>query len=764
MPASPRFLIGYGERLTEPVPPPLGGGAAPPPYEPWQARTRLAPQFVEASDAAQQLPVAACPDDRVVSVMTLHPSFVAKSSFPARLLRAAGFESVGSRPRHVTPELNMHQTSDSDGNRMYEARAGTKQRPTTELFLESTRTDLRTWARHLQDEREMLEPHEEDIVIVEQYRMPSSAERSRLPDRLPDEVPLEIVLHAAGGTRYGFVLEAFEAFAHALGVDVDLDRRLDVGGLCFVPTLAPASQVESLAQFSFLRVVRPMPRLRFLEPVDTVPRVVRDVEISLPDSLPLDSDLRVAVFDGGVEANSSLRAWVTGRDVPDMGNPIPEYVDHGMGVTSALLFGSVSPDSRIPVPYAHVDHYRVLDDKSGGDPYELYDVIRRIESVLTQSDYAFINLSIGPSLPVEDDEVHSWSAFLDAHLADGRTLATVAVGNNGSLDRPSGNARIQVPSDAVNALSVGAASSQRENWARAPYSALGPGRTPGFVKPDLLAFGGIPAEPFLTVAADESVVALHGTSFASPAALRAALGVRSMFGDRLDPLALKALLIHTAEQLDDHDSHEHGWGRVCTELESIVMCGDGIARVVYQGSLTPAKYLRAQLPVPSGSLKGNVTITATLTFATAVEPEQPSNYTRSGVEVVFRPDMARFSSPDSTLAQTSSFFSQRQFSSDTKLRADAHKWDTVLHETVTKRGSSLNGPVFDIHYNARIGGHDGTAQAPKIRYAMVITVESRRTPDLHDQVLRAYATQLEALVPRFDVPLRVQASRPEPRV
>ena len=98
---------------------------------------------------------------------------------------------------------------------------------------------------------------------------------------------------------------------------------------------------------------------------------------------------------------------VTGRDAPGLGNPTDEYLDHGLNVTSALLFGSVDPDSEAPVPFAHVDHFRVIDDKSGKDPFELYDVIRRIESILNQRDYSFVNLSIGPSLPIEDDEVHS---------------------------------------------------------------------------------------------------------------------------------------------------------------------------------------------------------------------------------------------------------------------------------------------------------------------------------------------------------------------
>ena len=135
MPGEPRFLIGFGERLTEPVPPPGGGGKAPPPYETAHARERLRPQFRDASQRANALPRYACPDDRIVSILTLHPSYVAKSYFPEPFLRAAGFESIGSRPTHLVPERNMHSFKGPDGKQQFEARPGIEERPTTELFV-----------------------------------------------------------------------------------------------------------------------------------------------------------------------------------------------------------------------------------------------------------------------------------------------------------------------------------------------------------------------------------------------------------------------------------------------------------------------------------------------------------------------------------------------------------------------------------------------------------------------------------------------------
>lgn len=748
----PRFLIGNGERLTETVKLASSGGGLPPPYGLSEARTRLAPQLRQASAAARRLPAAACPNDRVVSLMTMHPSFVSKSKFPAQLLRSGRLRAVGSRPRRITPSITVHSHIDKRGKRIHEWRPGSEERHTIEFFVESTRSDLRDWAQHLHDETEALKRDERDIGIVEQFRMPSTADRSRLPSDLPDEVPLEVVLHAAGdAAHYGFVLDAFDAYANTLDAEPDMDRRLAVGRLCFVPVLAPVSRLEDLARFSFLRVVRPMPRLHVPDPASEVLRSVQSMHQRLQDTLPLDPDLRAAVFDGGVRNTSILRPWVTPRTTPNLGKPVIDFVDHGTSVTSALLFGPMDPDSDLPIPYSYVDHYRVLDDKTQ-DPFELYDVLRRIETILTQNDYEFVNLSLGPTLPIEDDEVHSWTAFLDTHLSDGQTLMAVAVGNNGHLDRPSGNARIQVPSDAVNALSVGAASSQSTNWDRTSRSAIGPGRTPVSTKPDVLAFGGDSSELFVFISADNGLAGGVGTSLASPSALRTALGIRALFGKRLSSLALKALLIHTATPHDPHDPDEHGWGRILSDIEQIVVCGDGVARVVYQGTLTPAQYLRAQLPIPSTTLPGKVAITATIAYATQVEPEQPSDYTRSGLALVFRPHAGRFQGPGSRVADSSPFFKKGPTAVAT-MRSGAYEWETVRHGTRSMLGSSLHDPVFDIHYNARFGGHDGTSQAQRLRYAMVITVESRRTPDLYDEVLRTYPNRLTALQPRLGISL-----------
>lgn len=394
--------------------------------------------------------------------------------------------------------------------------------------------------------------------------------------------------------------------------------------------------LPEIGKFAFLRTAREMPSLRPLQPIIRSSPKTRPFRAELPKQGPLDKQLRAAVFDGGIPANAALKPFAGRFEPSGIGAAVDEYVDHGTAVTSAALFGPLAKGEPVPRPYGLVDHYRVLDDKSEKDPYELYDALNTIRSVLQSRKYSFVNLSVGPALPVEDFDVHAWTAVLDELFADGETLTTVAVGNNGEEDWGSGNARVQVPSDSVNSLAIGSASSKTKTWSRASYSCIGPGRSPGLIKPDLVAFGGCDDEPFYAFDQTLGIAVPHcGTSFASPYALRMGMGIRAHFGTLLSTLAIKALLVHCTEPAKKIPAQEIGWGRLPERLEDFVVCPDGVARVVYQGELTPAQYLRTPIPLPTGPLQGMVSIAATFCFACETDPQDPSNYTRGGLDITF---------------------------------------------------------------------------------------------------------------------------------
>ncbi len=386
----------------------------------------------------------------------------------------------------------------------------------------------------------------------------------------------------------------------------------------------------------------------------------------------------------------------------------------------------------------------MLDEQDGKDPFELYDVLGRIKAILSQNHYDFINLSIGPAVCIEDEDIHPWTAVLDSLLSNGQTLLTIAAGNNGDVPDEC-DRRVQVPSDCVNALAVGAADSTKAGWGRAPYSAVGPGRAPGLVKPDLLDFGGSPTEPFLVTDVNQldGVAATQGTSFAAPCLLRRAIGLRATYGEDLSPLVIKALLVHTADPGDQRRA-EVGWGRVVPDMDSVMVCGDGEVRVIYQGRLEPGKYLRARIPLPPEELKGKVEIKATAVFATETDPEDPSNYSRAGLDIVFRPHCERFRD-DAVDPVSRPFFRKSDFDTEATLRTDAHKWETALNSSDRMFGRSLKRPVFDIHYNARSNG-GGATDPESIPYAFVVTVRSHATANLYEQVAAEF-NQLRAVNP-----------------
>jgi len=738
------FLIGYGERLASDMAAPVAGAPKKHPYTFAEARQRLAPKVKDTAKALDELPNDVCPRDQAVVLVTLHPTYLAKSYYPAELLKTYGLETIGSRAREVSPDK------------------WTKQKPpesavTSELLVAGTRRHFRALAAGIDRLNEAAEGAN-DLIKIEDFRVQPTEEKLK-PFRTKEHEPLlEVVLHAHPVREDAFILDGFEAYLEKFGIKLNLDkRRFFAEGLCFLPLRVSRDVAAEVVKYSFLRLAREMPRLRQFRPVARATPGFAPFACRLPKEEAIDSELRVAVFDGGVKADALLDLWVSLKNTKNIGAPVPEFQNHGTAVTSALLFGPLQDGVIAERPYAKVDHYRVLDAATmKDDQQELYSVLERIQDVLeSRPKYDFINLSLGPDLPIEDNDVHAWTAVLDQLFSDGLTLPAIAVGNSGELDWDSGNARIQTPADCVNALSVGGCDRMGSGWKRAPYSSIGPGRSPGIMKPDGLAFGGSSREPYWVLSAEKpgSAMPITGTSFAAPTALRTAIGVKAHFGKLLTPLATKALLLHRADN-GGHDKTEVGWGRIPQDLNEIVITDEYAAHIVYQGELRLASWVRMQIPIPTDPMSGMVDITATFCFATPTDPQDPLNYTRSGLEVRFRPHDQKRKDPGQLHPDSSFFFRAKDVSvEEADLRADAHKWETTLHKNRAMRASGLRNPVFDVHYNARIGGRNAVS-ADKIPYALVITIESKKTRNLYDRILQRYPTILEPLRPVVEIPVR----------
>lgn len=315
-------------------------------------------------------------------------------------------------------------------------------------------------------------------------------------------------------------------------------------------------------------------------------------------------------------------------------------------------------------------------------------------------------------------------------------------------------ARIQPPSDCVNALGVGACDSRSGEWKRASYSCIGPGRCPGFVKPDIVAFGGSYKEPFWVLDSTNigTATAQQGTSFAAPNALRVGIAARAHFGPILSPLAIKALLIHRAQDRG-FSREEIGWGNIPTDIAGLMICDDDAIHILYQDELKPKKWIRAPIPLPD-TLEGNVTIAATICYATKTDPQDPINYTRSGIEVTFRPNDQKFKEMDQYHPNSKTLFGKGVYgATEQELRAESHKWETVMHVSKTMRSSSLSNPVLDIHYLTRAKGRE-VKSSDKMPFALVVTIKAPRTKDIYNKTLVRHRV-LQQLRPVIKIPITV---------
>ncbi|MDY6975716.1 MAG: S8 family peptidase [Pseudomonadota bacterium] len=727
------YLIGKAEELAKITPPPKMDPQSRDLYTIDEVVGRLKPQLEQVNQEFSDLDGRLCPRGYAVAKMTLHPSFIAKGHFPKQLLRDMGVRSIGSKATEVKPDKWMRK-------------GAPEKSPSTSLFIAGKIENFLDFEKKLRGFTKESYAAQDLMKVWSFDSIPAAAKLKENSSSIPGyfEVGVQFI---PGGTSE-FIKQSFIAYAHSLEFDIRDDLSLEVSNLWFIPVIGNPDKAVELARHSFVRVVRPMAPLRSFRPL--VRSLPGSSKAKLPSAPPLASDVRVAILDGGLPATHSLGPWLNEYRLSDSSSyDYPGGPDHGLGVTSAFLFGPLLHDSEAPRPYSFVDHHRILDsDINGEDPLELYRTLTHIEDILISRQYEFINISLGPDLPIDDDEIHPWTSLLDSYLADGETFLTIAAGNNGEGDESLGLHRIQVPSDSVNAIAVGASDRSDKTWKKATYSASGPGRAPGRVKPDLLAFGGSHHQYFhvLNAAPYPELVPQQGTSFSAPYLLRKAVGIRALFGHNVTPLAIKALLVNSAHRNDQEQCHI-GWGKIIDEVDNLIQSPDGVAKILYQGELLPGKYLRVPLPLPKTGINGMVKIKATCCFSTHVDPQDTSMYTKAGVEIAWKPKKSK---------KSESFFQQVKKATEAELRRDAAKWEPVLHAEKRKNGNILDEPAFEIHYMARNSGADISAtSADIIKYAFVVTLEAPKHKEIFSDIIEAYSEVLSEIEPRIKTDVEI---------
>ncbi len=741
------FLIGYGERLTYEVPVPTRSGDKNMPYEYSTSQERLKNDVSKISEYIQTLPDDACPQNKSVAIITMHPRFVSKSEFPIDFIKSAGFNPIGSRQKKIAPD-----------------RWGIKKHPreaqTEQIFVSGTRDRLYKLSETAQHWNKK-SGAAKGLLRIESI-LPFTAEskiKSIPADR--DEILLEVILHNANDEA---IIKLFIDYVRKLEAFAMVDKRRDIEGLTFIPVKTRRVSVSNIAKYSFVRVCRGMPTLRPIYPAIT--RQIVDTTVDLPTEPAIVPDMKAVTFDGGIpkSAFSKLSYWVSLTEPPGIGPAVPQLEEHGLAVTSAFLFGHLVPNKPIERPICEMEHVRVVDERDNSTKdIEYIDVIERIVHHLdaNKGKYEFVNISIGPDIPISDDEISYWTLAIDRRFASLNAVVTVAAGNTGELDANTELNRIQPPSDAVSVLSVGAADSMGDSWSKAKYSSEGPGRSPGIVKPDGVAFGGALSEPFHVLDNNLHIKPVMGTSLASPLTLRAATSVTAQLGAALNSLTVRALMIHFAKD-GKYERRKVGWGRFELDSEKLITCEDCAPTVIYQGVLPVGTHRRIPIPLPKQTVNCNIHLTATLLISPEIDPGFLGTYTESGFMAVFRPDSRDYhidgKGKKSTHPKTLPFFSESTMygKGEYEIREGGLKWEPCQKGSKNFRYSTLYEPVFDVYYHTREEGLASTHAHP-IPYSLIITINAPKIRNLYNQVIRTHPNILVPIRPQIRIRVSQQS-------
>lgn len=749
--APARPLLTGGEKLREDLAVrPAGGGPKNYPVSLQDSVVQLLPQAVHAYEEALDVP-SRLRGEKIVFQATLRPEFLANSYFPVDLLKSVSATAIGSLPDTGTRQATQKKprSSDADTKTVLASGDTASLAALIDLLENPYRGDV--------SERVRL-----NIQAIERIELarPSFV---RPASGSGDEEPLawEAVLHAQAGS------DGSVAYASSVTLQrwFDLVERLggshapewirQSGGFTYVPVTLNERDVEEALQFNGLRQMSLMPRPRHAEPVIELPT---SVWLSEPlDSIGTTRPLRVAVFDGGVDATSPYWAGRV-REIP-LGEILPDSRadDHGALVTSALLYG---PDPRDPLTPANmdIDHYRVWPQVHQ-DSFEMYWLLDMIKEKVVENDYQVVVISTAPERFAESEIVDRWTHELDQLAHERNVLFVAAAGNNGEQRTDTGQDGILLPGDMVNGMAVGASSDRSPKPGRATFSAKGPGRVGGRVRPDGIAFGGTDEVGFNFVRNDGTLASMAGTSASAPhvvhgfADLAQRLGVR-----RVNPVSLRAFSAHFALPAASGNSViDVGHGVLREDWEFISDDQNNVAHILYEGVISRDEFIPLLLPVPDAATSQAISLRYTLVTSTAVDPKDPVEYTKAGLTIRMRPDARRFSfsKKDSktydlhlvrdraliadltsqgwtAAADPKSMSLTYRGNTETVLREEG-KWDTLRTFSRRFRPGNIYRPRVELSHLAREDGRL-TSHAPDLSWALLVTLQGPTNVAMHDLV------------------------------
>lgn len=733
-----RPLLVRGETLKLDVTTPSSGGDK---TWPLSLEDSAALVIAQASSAAEVLRAT---DDRYIGEhpileIVLREEAIAASWYPKQLFKQCGFVHVGSAV------LNNERT----------------------VYVATPDNGLRTLQRIAQGAATASRKIRDGIQALSSISVAHGIQRDQMPGR--ESALVEIVLHGqpnadgAPAVAGEETVESLKALISESGGEIEDEWIRHSDTATFIPARVNSAGLHEVLKHNSVRICQPMPRLRQLP----VPIPLEQLPLSFHQSGPAPrsgvAPLKVAVFDGGVDADSEV--W-QGRVVGcEIGTPSPTVSSraHGALVTSAMLYGHLTGQALPPPANMDITHYAAIPQAGREQDLQMYWLLDTMAEVVRLNDFDVVLVCIGPDLIVTDDHIDRWTSTIDQLSFDYDVLFVVAAGNNGELDATAGMNRVLVPADTVNGLTVGAADSPTGTTA-ASYSAKGPGRTRAQVLPTGIAFGGSEAEPFVAVDNDGTSLQFKGTSCAAPLVVHGLANAAARLGlSYRTSTVLRCCAVHFAETSRGQHYDHVGYGLLQSDYPEIAFNGAHIVHVLYEGQTARGEVDVLALPVPDG-MPTPVDVRITLVSTSEVNPSDAGDYVGAGLEAGFRPDntVYRYTSPDGRktrdlsvirdagkIAEVEAEGWQRSGAPVTRSwtirskteasRRASGKWESVQVIAHQFKKAAPVLPQIELAHFSRQRAVMTSGTAP-LKWTMLVTIECPRGTELYQAVRAQFPT------------------------
>ena len=444
----------------------------------------------------------------------------------------------------------------------------------------------------------------------------------------------------------------------------------------------------------------------------------------------------VGVIDTRFNKDVFFSKWVEYHDlIPDTIEPVYEDYSHGTSVCSIVVNGAnINPDYDDGCGYFRVRHFGVATHQA----VSTFDLLRRIQKIVRENqDIKVWNLSLGSSLPVDENFISPEAAELDRLQKQYDVLFIVAATNDGKTpgNGPLTEKSIGAPADSVNSIVVGAADRKGRP---APYTRRGPVLN-FFVKPDLAAFGGT-QEDHLFVCTPCGREPKVGTSYAAPWVTRKAAYLIHYL--QMSRTEAKALLIDAAIGWKKNDSNWPWLGRgvLPQRIEDITNVPKDEIRFVISGFCTDYETFTYDLPIPVNRQgKYDYSVRATLCYFPECRRDQGVDYPLTELDLHFgRVDLqdgrTKIKSIDRNLQKDElTHFLPEQF-----IRSAFRKWDNVkvlsyscMREYKVFENAQTWG--FQIYTSERLRAKYGRG----LPFTLVVTLKSKEGEDRTTDFIKA---------------------------